>query len=347
MSDIRAEWVRNEPGYAGYIAPDLVKSGSETAPAGLMHEFMHGYFEHWNGFSESCDAINIYTFRRDVAQFMLDFREYDQLETPNPWENWRPFYSFFHAGIVRDYRSTDGKSAWDLFGEGGFNELWGAIYHVAETEIPAIVAGKLSLIPPPLQRYFEAFITETEETRWLDELRWYSNLNPTDLYLWDTAFQHQWILVDSPEIDLFDPSLTTTIPDPLRQQLRNVDRSKLIDFVNTLEDISCSQSCEKLWEADPGFWAFYVSANLHRSQFYLDELSTDIGIELEQSNLEAIQQTLGMLVSDLYCGDASVAQLRTSINAVSDVSDLQKEALLQMIDAPERGADRWYVDCVQ
>lgn len=346
-SDIRFEWMRSEPGYAGYIAPDLVGIGSHAVPLGLMHEFMHGYFEHWDGFAEACDRMNVYTFRRDLARFMLDFREHDQLKSLNPWENWRPFYNFFHSGIVRDYTSTDGKSAWDLFDEGSFNELWGSVFHVAETEIPAIVAGKLSLIPPPLQRYFEGFLTETEETQWEDELRWYSNLTSTDRYLWDTAFQHQWILVDSPEIDLFDPSSTTNIPEPLRQQLRDVDRSKLIDFVNTLEDISCNTHCEKLWEVDAGFWASYVASNLHRSQFYLDELSPDIGIELEQSNLDAIKKALGTLVSDLYCGDTSVSQLRTSINSVSDVSDLQKEALLQMIDAPERKPDHWHPDCVR
>ena len=56
-SAIRFEWMRNEPGYAGYIAPDFVGIGRAAVPDGLMHEFMHGFFEHWDGFSEAlrCD----------------------------------------------------------------------------------------------------------------------------------------------------------------------------------------------------------------------------------------------------------------------------------------------------
>ena len=131
--------------------------------------------------------MNLYTFRRDLAQFMRGFRGYDQSEESNPWEDWRPLYNYF-VGISRDYTSVDGKSAWELLEESWFDELWHALYHVPETEKPAIAAGKLSLLPPLLRRYFEGFLAESEETKWEDELRWYSNLTPTDRYLWDTAF---------------------------------------------------------------------------------------------------------------------------------------------------------------
>ena len=345
-SDIRFEWKRNEPGYAGYISPDLVGIGSDAVPAGLMHEFMHGYFEHWNGFSEECDVMNLYTFRRDFAQFMLGFREYDQSEEPNPWEDWRPFYNYF-VGISRDFTSADGKSVWGFLEESRFNELWHAMYHVAETDVPAITAGKLSLIPPPLRQYFEGFLAESAETKWEDELRWYANLTPTDRYLWDTAYPSVWVLLDSPEVDLTELSFTASIAEPLRQHLRDVDREKLVDFVNILEDLSCTSNCEKLWEADFGFWQYYVAKNLHRSQFYLDELSPNIGIELEKSNLDAIKRALGIVVSDLFCGDAGASQVRTSINAVSDITDLQREALQQMIEVYEHDSYRWDLNCVR
>ena len=48
---------------------------------------MHGFTEHWDGFPEPCDVMNIYTFKSDVARFMLDFRRYDQAEQTNPWED--------------------------------------------------------------------------------------------------------------------------------------------------------------------------------------------------------------------------------------------------------------------
>ncbi len=232
-TDIRFERIRNEPGYAGYIAPDIVKIGGAAVPTGLMHEFMHSYFEHWDEFSEACDVMNVYAFRRDFAQFMLGFREYDQSEQSNPWEDWRPFYNYF-VSISVGFTSADCKSVWGLLEESRFDELWHAMYHVAETEVPAIAAGKLSLIPPPLRQYFVGFLAESEETKWEDELRWYSNLNLMDRYLWNTAFQYFWVLFDSPKIGLSQPSFSESIPEPLRQQLIDVDREKLVDFVNTL-----------------------------------------------------------------------------------------------------------------
>ena len=117
--------------------------------------------------------------------------------------------------------------------------------------------------------------------------------------------------------------------------------------MNTLEDVSCNRNCEKSWEADFGLWQFYVAENLHRSQFYLDELSPNIGIELDKLNLDAIKRALGILVSDLCCGGAGALQIRASINAVSDVSDLQREAFLQMIEILERDSDHWYPNCVR
>ena len=52
-------------------------------------------------------------------------------------------------------------------------------------------------------------------------------------------------------------------------------------------------------------------------------------------------------MSDLYCGGAGALQIRASINAVSDVSDLQREAFLQMIEILERDSDHWYPNCVR
>ena len=50
LSDIHVEALRNEPGYGGYIAPDLVRIGRISNPSVLMHEVMHGFTEHWDGF---------------------------------------------------------------------------------------------------------------------------------------------------------------------------------------------------------------------------------------------------------------------------------------------------------
>ncbi len=352
LSDIRVEGMRNEPGYAGYLRPRGVGIGYTVGPGTLMHETMHGFWEHWDGFPEPCDMMNIYTFRRDMAQFMLDFRGYDQAGEPSPWEDWRPFYNYF-AGISEyNYVSADGTDMWELLEQGDYDELWGPLYHIAEAEIPSIVAGKLSLIPPTLRPYFKGFLAEGEDTTWREELLWYASLPNQDRRLWNIAYRHDYgdVLYHAPEYHTSPNAPATSIHPQLREWLRNTDRQILVDFINTLEDISCNAQspCREVWRADFDFWTGYVEQNLYRTKLYLEELSPDIGIELEQQNLDAVRAALRILVSDVsYCGQtAGVAALRESVNAIAGLSDLQRNALLAMTEIPERNGF-WNLPCAE
>ena len=146
LSDIPVTGHRNEPGFAGFYGGSSgdhygVGMGYPVGPGTLMHEMMHGFWEHWDGFPERCDVMNLHAFRREVARFMLDFRKYDQDGQPNPWEEWRPFYNYL-VGISENYISPDGKGLWELLQQGEYDELWDPIYHLADTEIPRVVAGK-------------------------------------------------------------------------------------------------------------------------------------------------------------------------------------------------------------
>ena len=131
--------------------------------------------------------------------------------------------------------------------------------------------------------------------------------------------------------------------------LRNTDRRVLVDFVNTLEDISCNLQtpCKTLWDSDFGFWTNYVEANLYRSQLYLEELSSNIGIELEQSNLEAVQGALRLLVLDVSaCGDISAVNLRASVSSIAGITDLQRDAFMAVIEVRERNG-HWNLPCIR
>ena len=216
LSDIRIEALRNEPGYAGHIAPDLVRIGRISSPGTLMHEIMHGYTEHWDGFPESCDVMNIYTFKRDVAQFLLEFKKYDESRQSNPWEDWRPIYNFFASFAVDE-------TFWQILEDRAFDDIY-ELYHAADTDIPVLVAGKLHLVPPPLQPYFRGFIAEDEATTWRDELAWYSSLTPGDRHLRDSVFLYHGVLWSSPEYRSPGGTPKTSISEPLRQRLREADR---------------------------------------------------------------------------------------------------------------------------
>ena len=335
LSDMYFESLRNEPGYAGYIAPDLVRVGRGIPPYALIHETMHGYWEHWDNFPEPCGEMNIYTFKRDFAQFMLDFRRGDESSVSNPWESWRPFYNTF-AVLAENYSGATGESAWDALDRGDYDELWGHLYHVAYTDIPVFVAGRLSLIPPTIRPYFKGFIDDQGEAAWHDELIWYISLPSEDRYLWDTAFRYSYIVDDSPEYHEIEPSAPTSISEPLRQRLRDADRQRLVDFINTLEDISRSVRGEELWRADFNFWAMYVVENLRRARFYLDELSADTGIELDQENLDSVRGVIGAIADDLFCGQWTVSEAVDAVNSAEEISELQRAAFLAMIEVRDR-----------
>ena len=123
------------------------------------------------------------------------------------------------------------------------------------------------------------------------------------------------------------------LPEPFRTHLREADRQALVDFVNTLEDMSCNTQCEELWNAAPGFWAGYSYENLIRAQLYTDEIGIDTGIELEESNWNAVRQVLGVLPA---CGDTSVGDARELISSLAGITETQRAALLQVLMVRER-----------
>ena len=339
LSDIRVKFYRNEPGYAGYSPREPVAGVGNVPMGAFIHEVMHGFTHHWTGFPQPCDVMNIHTFKRDVARFLLDFRDYDQSGRQNPLEDWRPFYNT----LV----SLRGEDFWELLQRGDYHEL-DALYHFTDADIPSAIAGKLSLLPPTLRPQFDGFIAESvDTTTWREELYWYSSLPPQEMRLWDTAYNYHGVLHHSPQYAAPPSAPRTNIPAQKRELLRNSDRRVLVDFVNTLEDISCNLQvpCKELWNSDFDFWTGYVHRNLYRARLYLEELSAGAGIELAPDNLDAVRGILRPMVSGVSCDGASnPSTLRWRINSETAISDLQRNALLAMVDVLERHPD-WRLPC--
>ena len=174
--------------------------------------------------------------------------------------------------------------------------MWDALFHLADTNVPSLVAGKpISFLPfAPL---FQGFIAKGEAATWSEELDWYSRLSPEDNHLWNSSrvFQYAPVLHYSPEYGSPGDGERTSIPEPIRERLRAVDRQRLVDFVNTLSFLGCNTDCEELWNADFDFWTRYTLDHLFISQFYLDELDLSMGIELEESSWEAAKKVLDYL----------------------------------------------------
>ena len=343
LSNIPVRVYRNEPGYAGYWGPNRgIGVGHASHPWTYLHEFMHAFWEYWDGFPLPCDQMNIFTFRRDLAQFMLKFMVYDRTRRPNPWEDWRPYYNYLIADFG-NYDGPNGETAWrlldDVYREGGHSEadIWNLVYHLADTDPPMLVNGRPHLIPPPLRPYFEGFIDPVQEaqpTKWHDELTRYSALALEDDRLMESASRyHVRLLTNSG--GKFNPGPAdpfTTLSEPFRTRVREADRQALVDFVNTLEDMSCNTNCEELWNADPSFWTRYSYENLIRAVLYTDEIGIETGIELEESNWNAVRQALEVLPA---CGETSIEDAHEFISYLAGISDTQRAALLQALAVRE------------
>ena len=329
LADIRVIGARDRPSLGGYTGE--IEIGYPVGPKILSHELMHGFWSNWNGFDLNCENLNHFTFRRDLAKFMLDFRDFERSGQTNPWDKWEPFYDFL-VGITRDDLEPQSKNLWDYLEEMKYRDLWDGLFHMADTEIPTIVAGNLALVPPPLQPYFEGFIAEQRETTWADELRWYSLLTPEDRRLWDNFYFYNSVIHYSPQYSSPDSVDRTDIDETLRQLLWEADRQQLVDFINTLEGIVCEIGCEQLWDSPYAYWDYELDDHLYRYRIYFDQIEPSTGIELDEENLAALGQALEFIVSDFYCGMSGSNAARQAVDAAQGISDLQRAALNQIID---------------
>ena len=339
------------PGYAGFLAGGLVGIGG-PGPFALMHEAMHAFWESWNGWPEPCDQMNFYTFKRDQAQFLLDFRDYDRSGGSNPWEAWRPYYIEVLASLQADVESgrregrvRQGEDAWQILADRDFYKVPN-FYHRYETIYPSYGSDNLSLVPPPLQKYFRGFLEEGDPTTWAEQLRWYSRLrsddrrgDPSDHRLWNMTFVTRDVDHHSPGRRASGSASTTRIPEPLRTALIDADRQRLVDFLNTLEIIDWEGNEHYSFDANAGFWQDYIRNHLYMSQFYLDELSPSIGVELEPTAFEAVKGMIERMVSDLYCGRTTPTEMRALISGATGLSALQRTAFDKMVDVYERRSD--------
>ena len=211
--------IEGEPGYAGHL---FGRAGiGHSYPGALMHEVMHSFWQFWDGFTESCDTMNFYTFRRDVAQFPIDVRAWYRSDFSEPFpfgsESWR-LYADMMAGML-ERAAPEGEDVWEILERQEYAKLWDGFYHVMETNIPLQAPQKLGLFPPTVQKYFIGFIEPGEDTTWDQQIFWYSRLAEEDQILAHPYLSHEitHFRVDS----IADPGHPRTrLPEPLRTHLR-------------------------------------------------------------------------------------------------------------------------------
>ena len=334
----------NEPGHAGYGGPvHGVGVGEATHPWTFGHEYMHAFWENWDGFPERCDKMNVWTFRRDLARWVLQFFIHDRAPGPNPQEAWRPYYN----NVTADFKWW--SNPWEILldayrDDGHFGaDIWNLMYHIADTDPPMMMFGQPHLLPPVLQPYFDGFIEPVKATSTtpgfpnqyatstlatlLDD---YVALEPRDRRLTDemSPFFSRLIVGYTSS----DRRGRTSIVEPLRTTMRNADRQALVDFINTLEQQACNPDCVPWWEADPAFWWRYSVVNLTRWTLYRREIGPRTGIELPDLNWSAMRQSLSRLP---VCDSEEAAIARSFINEQDAISEAQRGALLAVLSISE------------
>ena len=320
-SDIHIEWGRTEPGVFNYRAGGAIRVGHSFFPS-IMHEVMHAFWYHWDGFSEPCDQMNIYTFRRDVAQFVLDFREHEGLGKPNPLEPWRLYFDWM--AWLLTIEAAEIGNYWDILERRDFHRLpW--FYHLMETSLPEHAAGKMDLIPPPLQKYMRGFMKEGKSRTWSEEADWYSRLSDEDRRLWHVMTRG---VNNRTPLDLHvrAPVQDATIEESLRETLKSADRQRLIDFINTLEEVANFGSRRN----DPAFWSHYAADRISLVPLYLNELDSSTDIELDDTTLGAVVESL-QAIWRLHAGTEDWSHVYGSLSSIEGISEAQRTGLLSMI----------------
>ena len=335
-NDILIDWRRGEPGWAGY---NFGYAGIGHSFLGtLMHEVMHGYWGYWDKFPEPCDQMNFYTLRRDLAQFVLDFRGYDQSGSPNPLEPWRMYYDMM-VGLLSS-EPLEGESFWSVLERGEYGKLLG-FYHLLETSMPGHAPRHPVLIPPSLRKYLHGFVADGEHRTWEEEIDWYTRLADEDRWLWDLFFISHEVAHYSPHAHAPESAERTRIVEPLRTSLLRTDRQLLVDFINTLED-------QKPWEwrgESPQFWSFFVRSHIYRIPRYSSDLVPSAGLTLTEANRDAIVTVLQAL-NELHCAPGhrgcgynpdyrshrSAEEIRNIISNIQGLTEVQRRVLSEMVD---------------
>ena len=324
-----------EPGWAGVWANYL--GIGHPGPWAMMHETMHLFWSYWDGFPESCDRLNLHSFRRDVRTFMVVFRALDNQELANPMEQWRPYYESMTRGLPD---RIDGEPTATIIANEQFYRLWDYLYHVHETNVPAFAAQNLSLIPPRLRRYYVGFLKDDgRETTWHQESQRTRHLQSYDRDLWNTAYGRfalpqleQW---RSPHVD--HNYRTGRLSEPLRTQIEDARRQKLIDFIETLPAVAGNGYFRTCHNPDRGFGSRYVRDHFGLSLSYLHEIYPGLEhLALSVSERQAVVSAWKTIFDGPLYHAQGRQQVLNKINADANLPSRYRDAFSSVVAMVEK-----------
>ena len=331
VEDIEIIRMRGEPGWAGAMERSF--GIGHPDPWVFMHEAMHVFWSYWTGFPESCDRMNLHTFRRDLLDFMYTFHAVDNDELDNPLEPWRSYYDALDHSLPD---VVGGERVKDIVDNEEFGKLWHHVFHVHETNSPMYAMRKPAILPPSLRRYFDGFLAEREGGDMTEENLRGRFLAGTDHALWEMAYGP--FGVPLPTWATWPPEAlrTGSLDEAERERLREAHRQKLVDFFNTLPDVADNGYLSGSDNPDCRFGRDYVRRHMDLTGLYAGELHEAEGMELTETELESVLRAWDAFFNNPLYGEQHLADVEAAINAETELPARYRDAMLGVVDLIRR-----------
>jgi hypothetical protein len=120
---------------------------------------------------------------------------------------------------------------------GGYPDL----HHFGEADMISMTAGDLSLVPPVLRRYLEAFYGSSgvgghDFSDWIDAFQWWNGLDDEDRQVAGEVFGLQHFPVNRYRSLRPGPE-PAVVPTGIREALAGEERQRLMDFAEQLDEV--------------------------------------------------------------------------------------------------------------
>jgi len=113
------------------------------------------------------------------------------------------------------------------------------LYHFGEADMLTMTGGDLSLVPPILRKYFDAFLRPGPFDSWRDAIAWYLGLPPKERLLAEAYFALSHFPLD--RYSALKPERNTHLDAQIRGVLEGEERQRLKDFAAQFDLISTNQ----------------------------------------------------------------------------------------------------------
>ena len=331
LEDIEIVRMRGEPGWAG--ATERRIGIGHPDPWVFMHEAMHVFWSYWAGFPESCDRMNLHTFRRDLLDFRYTFHALDNEELDNPLEPWRSYYDALDRSLPD---VVGGERVQDIAANEEFGKLWHHVFHVHETNSPMYAMRKPAILPPSLRRYFDGFLLGREGGDMTEENLRGRFLAGTDRALWDMAYGRFGVPLPTWVSRVSDALRTGSLDESERELLQAAHRQKLVDFFNTLPDVADNGYLSGSDNPDCRFGRDYVRQHMELTGLYAGELREAEGMELAETELASVLRAWAAFLDNPLYSEQHLADVRAAINAEADLPARYQDAMLEVVELIRR-----------